>query len=376
MQAWVNMMFQLFVKIYRKAKNVARKVIRLFWPGPEEIFSVQQHLADAGKKPSLRYLASSVGLSYPKTLLSLLLLKTNGLSEADFALDFPKQSTGKAIGKVYFRTIFYAPHEIPFIKMNLWESSPHIDKFIIVEGNRTQVGESREFIFENYLERIPRELRNKILYIPADISSQTLDCSETNDGVQMHKNEDVLWDCFEKHISLSSDDIVIAADADEIIFQHMYPIILKKLRRNSPFIIPLHQFFYKMNYLWENVTFWAPVASYASYYLDKPYPHRWRYEGTPFPFMAGCHFSWQLTIEEMIFKLKTYAHRDIYGHFAVPEILEKAVREKTYPFDPDRAFSIRELDPDKDRSHYPRSFYRFREDFAALLPESQRRALL
>lgn len=367
-------MFQLLAKIYRKARKVVRKFLHLFWPGPEEIFFVQQHLADVDSKPSLRKLTSSAGLSYFKTLLGLLLLKINGLSAAGFALDFPKHSTEKAVGKRYFRTIFYAPHEIPFIKMNLWESYPHIDKFIIVEGNRTQVGEPREFIFENYLGRIPRELREKILYIPADISSQTLDCSETSDGTQMHKNEDVLWDCFEDHISLTGDDVVIAADADEIIYQHMYPIILRKLKRNAPFILPLHQFFYKMNYLWEDLTFWAPVSSYASYYVDKPHPHRWRYEGTPFPFMAGCHFSWQLTIDEMIFKLKTYAHKDIYGHLAVPEILEKAVREKTYPFDPDRAFFVRELDPEKDRSYYPQSFYRFREDFSALLPASQRGA--
>jgi hypothetical protein len=85
--------------------------------------------------------------------------------------------------------------------------------------------------------------------------------------------------------------------------------------------------------------------------------------------MTGCHFSWQLTIEQMIFKLQTYAHNDIYGHFADPEILSAAVREKTYPFEPTRDFSIRELDPNVDRAYYPRSFYHFKEDFHHLLPE-------
>lgn len=272
------------------------------------------------------------------------------------------------MGALYFRTIFYAPHEIKFIKMNLYECYPYIDKFIIVEGNRTHVGEPREFIFEEYIDEIPQELRDKILYIPADVALQTVNCTQSNDGTQMHKNEDVLWDCFEEHLSLSDDDIIIAADSDEVIFRHMYPIILRLLKRTEPFVLPLHQLFYRMHYLWENLTFLAPVASYASYYLRKPRPHRWRYEGRRFPFMAGCHFSWQLTIDEMIFKLQTYAHKDIYGHFAVPEILEQAVRDKTYPFDPDRDFRIKELDPDIDRAYYPRSFYAFRDDFRHLLP--------
>lgn len=232
------------------------------------------------------------------------------------------------MSQVYFRTIFYTPTEIPFIKMNLMESYPYVDKFIIIEGNRTHVGGPKQFVFDKYLQDIPKVLREKICYIPADISPHTVDCSGTRDGKRMHTNEGVLWDCFEDYIDLKDDDIVLAADADEVIYQHMYPLFFEFLKKRSAFFLPLHQFFYRMNYLWERYTYWAPVVCRASHFLGKPRPHKWRYDGEKFPFMTGCHFSWQLTIEQMIFKLQTYAHNDIYGHFADPDILSAAVREK------------------------------------------------
>ena len=70
----------------------------------------------------------------------------------------------------------------------------------------------------------------------------------------------------------------------------------------------------------------------------------------------------------MLFKLKTYAHNDIYGHLADRIVLQDAVDKKKYPFDPDRPFVIDELSPDNDQIYYPESFFTFRSDFDHLLP--------
>lgn len=269
---------------------------------------------------------------------------------------------------IYFKTLFYAPHELPFIMMNLWESFSYIDKFIIVESNRTYVGESKPFIFMEYISRIPQDLREKILYIPADLSKVSVDCSLSNDGAQMHRNEVALCDFFENNVKLMKDDIVISADADEVIYKHSYPLMLHAMEKEDVLLLPLHQFFYRMNYLWEDLTFWAPQVTRASYYLFKPFPHYWRYEGKRFPFIAGCHFSWQLTLDQMIYKLNTYAHKDIYGHFADKEILRDAVTRKIYPFKPDTPFTIQELNSERDKSYYPESFFVFQKEFAHLLP--------
>lgn len=354
---------------YRKIRKLGSLARRHLMVSPEEVFAVEKHCTQAAGRQSVVSCASSLGLSPMKVWQSF-----RRLSSLQAHKGGANQMAGavRPRGKVYFKTTFYAPLELPFIKMNLLESLPYVDKFIIVEGNRTHVGAPRECIFESYISQIPQNLREKILYIKADLAGETVDCTESCDGCQMHKNENALWDSFEKYVDLRDDDIVIAADADEVIYRKVYPLIFALLRPDTPLLLPLHQFFYRMNYLWRDETFWAPVAAYAGYYKHRPHPHKWRYEGKRFPLMAGCHFSWQLTIEQMLFKLKTYAHNDIYGHLADREILQHAVDNKIYPFDPDRTFVIEELNPDKDRIYYPESFFIFLSDFKDLLPMDSR----
>ena len=351
--------------ICKKVKGLIAWIRAYFIASPEDTFAVEKYCRQHIGKPDVISCASALGISPIKVRQSF--RRLNSLQNCEDAVA-QSVSNVRPQGTVYFKTTFYAPLELPFIKMNLLEGLPYVDKFIIVEGNRTHVGGPREFIFENYVSLIPDYLRKKILYIKSDLANETVDCTKTRDGYQMHKNEAALWDSFEKHVSLQDNDIVISADADEIIYRRIYPLIFELLQKKYPLLLPLHQFFYRMNYLWKNETFWAPVASYAGYYNRRPHPHRWRYEGKHLPVMAGCHFSWQLTIEQMLFKLKTYAHNDIYGHLADREILQNAVDSKTYPFDPDRSFFIEELNPNKDRIYYPESFFTFRSDFAHLLP--------
>lgn len=357
--------------IFRRIRSLVKSFLRYFIITPEDVFAIEKFCAQHNGKCGVTACVVALKISPIKVLQSF-----RWLQYMDKCKDISLTPITRALpgGKVYFKTIFYAPLELPFIKMNLLESLPYVDKFIIVEGNRTHVGAPREFIFEDYLSHIPQNLREKILYIKADLANETVDCTASGNGSQMHKNENVLWDSFEKHVDLHDDDIVISADADEIIYRKIYPLIFALLRPDAPLLLPLHQFFYRMNYLWKDETFWAPMATYAGYYNHRPHPHKWRYEGKRFPLMAGCHFSWQLTVEQMLFKLKTYAHNDIYGHLADRKILQDAVDKKTYPFEPDRPFAIEELTPNKDRMYYPESFFTFRSDFEHLLPVENREA--
>lgn len=351
--------------IFRWTKSVLKSILGRVIASPEDVFAIEKFCAQHNGKCRVAACAMALKMSPVKVLQGLRLLQYVEKRKDSFSPPITRALPG---GKVYFKTIFYAPLELPFIKMNLVESLHYVDKFIVVEGNRTHVGEPREYIFERYISAIPAELRHKILYIKADIAKDTVDCTGSNDGCQMHSNENVLWDSFEKYVDLQDNDIVISADADEVIYRKVYPLILNLLRPERPLILPLHQFFYRMNYLWKNETFWAPTAAYAGYYNRRPHPHKWRYDGKKFPIMAGCHFSWQLTIEQMLFKLKTYAHNDIYGHLADRKVLQDAVDKKKYPFDPDRHFVIDELSPDNDQIYYPESFFIFRSDFDHLLP--------
>jgi hypothetical protein len=256
---------------------------------------------------------------------------------------------------IYLKTIFSAYNEIKHIILNLEESYKHIDKMIICEFNKSHTGESKEFIFNNYYENIPIHLRDKIIYKPYDISSYINKFNEFSKNLRW--NENLMRGYFAKDFNLTKYDIVISLDADEIIYGELYPDLLNRIGIFTPSIqLDLNQFFYKPNYYWEHKKFIAPVICKGNYY--KNFPAQWRYNGKIYNKKAGVHFSWFLTIEEMIHKLNTYAHADSYGKFSNPETLTDAILNKKYPFDPNVDFQIKELDIfGNDRILFPKTFF-------------------
>ena len=211
------------------------------------------------------------------------------------------------MGKVYLKTYFYVEHEIKFLIMNLMEAYNHIDKFIICECNRTHTGQPREFIFEEHRDKFPEELMDKVIYLPCDISEQTVEAYENEDAIHAI-NEPV-----------KETDLV---------------------RLN------LHQFFYKMTYLWEGKDFVSPIA--AKYKVFKHnYPCNWRDVGPILSRKVGCHFSWCMTPKEMVHKLHTYSHPQ-YRFCADEELLENAIKNKEYTFNPDEQFNIHELETNSE----------------------------
>ncbi len=269
---------------------------------------------------------------------------------------------------IYLKTIFSAPNEIKYLKLNLREAFNHIDNFIICEFNRTHTGIEREFIFERYLNNFTKEERRKIIYIGADISNQAV---LADDSSVAHKNEQLMRGYFASRVDLNGEDIIFSVDADEIIFGQYYEEIINKL--NSPWLLkkslllPVRQYFYKINYLWEgSIIDFGPVACKVKYFRSV-YPSQWRGSGKVFSKIVGCHFSWCLTIDEMITKLRTYAHHSDYAHLAKRELLEEAVKNKTYPFDPSVDFHIKVLNIYKDTMYYPKEIYKMMNEFQEVI---------
>lgn len=266
---------------------------------------------------------------------------------------------------IYLKTLFYAPNEIKYIKLNLMESFKYIDKFIICEFNRTHVGSDKELIFKNFLKDFVEKEKEKIIYIGADISKLTKYSKE--DSAIMHENEKIMRGYFSSQIDLKDNDIVISLDADEIIFEQYYKKLLSNLNFfNNIFILQIYQFFYRINYLWENKKFIAPVICRAKCYKHK-FPGQWRYEGRLVPYFVGCHFSWCISIEEMMEKLNSYAHTADYKNFADKELLENAIEKKIYPFSPNEDFKIKVLDIYKDNLYYPKSIFNILDQFNNLI---------
>jgi len=243
---------------------------------------------------------------------------------------------------VYLKTYFYVEHEIRWLELNLRESADHVDKFIICEFNVTHTGMPRKFIGINkLLKNIENnELKEKIIYLPLDISKVTVEAY--NDENKIHQiNEPIMRSAFMKAHNFNDDDIIFSIDADEIIYNHMYPELIEFISKHETCLLNLHQFFYKPTYLWENKDFIAPIGIKYKKFKDR-YPCNLRYEGILFPKKAGCHFSWCMNVNEMLYKLDTYSHPR-YRSLAKKNILENAIKEKTYPFDPSVDFNIKEI---------------------------------
>tara|TARA_R110002060_G_scaffold4985_12_gene7753 strand:- start:279 stop:1061 length:783 start_codon:yes stop_codon:yes gene_type:complete len=242
---------------------------------------------------------------------------------------------------VYLKTYFYVEHEIKFLVANLLESYEHIDKFIICEFNRTHTGMPRHMIgWDVIKDYFPKDKVDKVLYLPLDISHLTIEAYDNEDMIHA-RNEPVMRSVFMKAIEFSDDDFIVSVDADEIIYSDSYPEIIEFVNSNGPCQLNLHQFFYKMTYLWKDKDFIAPTALQYKHFKDR-FPCNLRYEGVIFPKKAGCHFSWCMSPKEMVYKLHTYSHPR-YRHLADENILEKAIRDKKYPFD-DTDFNIEEIE--------------------------------
>lgn len=254
--------------------------------------------------------------------------------------------------KVYF----YAPFEIEYLKLNLLESYDYIDKFMILEYNTTHTGDFRDYIWDDYKHLMPQDKMDKVEYHAVDLTGIA---KKTNDEHIMHTvNEKYMRGYFTKLIDLSDDDIVISLDADEIIYGEKYPELLNYVEKNGYCTLKMHQFFYRHDYLWVDNVWIAPIISKYKYHKND-FPSNWRYGGNVTDDFVGCHFSWCMSVDDMVNKLKSYSHSPTYKKFADKEILENAVKNKIYPFDASTKFNIKVLDDEEKIKYLPKknNFY-------------------
>lgn len=268
----------------------------------------------------------------------------------------------------YIRTIVSAENEMKYIKLQLAESKDYIDKIIVCEFNITHTGLPREYIFEKYLssDYFSEEEKRRLLYLPGDLDVKKLR-SESDDD---HYIEQVFRTYFLKKVPFKLNDVLFCLDADEIVFRRFYPELLELFSnplRNPNVQLPMYQFFYRPDYLWSDLIIRNPVACRYRRVFLKQLPMI-RDNGKDYlKKTVGCHFSWNLTIDEMIDKLKNYAHSSDYGHLANATILKNAVKNKKYPFEPDRSFTIKTVDYRSHPEYYPDCFGKYYSEFEYLL---------
>lgn len=272
------------------------------------------------------------------------------------------------MAKTVLRILVSDPSELNFVIMNCIESRKLVDRVLVIEHDYSHSGKPLKSSFLAHESEI-RELSGNplvevhLLYIEREVRKNATSSEAT------HFNENLIRKSFLSQCNISSKDLIIAVDADEIIYRKFYRLV-KIIRTVLPrievsFSLLMHQFFYKMNYLWKEVRFRSPVLVSAGLAMNDS--SLLRDAGALLPFWAGCHFSWQLTVPQMINKLKNYAHSPEYQYLANEEILNDAIENRRYPFDLERPFTIYILNEKSAARLLPDSFYRLRYRFSTEL---------
>jgi hypothetical protein len=244
---------------------------------------------------------------------------------------------------IYLKTYCYAPHEVEFIIANLKECYDYIDKMIVCEFDINHTGVKRSFEYSELKSLVPEELSDKLDYHACEVYDITARAYE--DEAAIHGvNEPVMRSYFTKLYNFSDNDIIISIDADEILYGEQLPYIIEQVSKQGAVRLKLRQFFYKKTYLWEGRDFVSPIATYYGV-MNPKFPNNWRDVGNVTEEYVGCHFSWCMGVEAMVHKLDTYSHPR-YRFCADRDLLENSITNKTYPFDDNVSFDIRELPAD------------------------------
>jgi len=252
---------------------------------------------------------------------------------------------------IYLKSYCYSKHELPFIKAQLDESKGHVDKFYLYEFDCTHTGAPKKFELEGYL---PQD--DRLVYKPVSIINRCVYSPDT-EGPTHSINEPIQRSYIfnDPEVNLCDEDIIFDVDVDEIIYSSSY----KKLIHECPTSIRLNQFFFKKNYLWTDCNFASPSV-YRYSVIKNTFKNvsglrvsnQTRDLSKKTCDIHGCHMSWIMPIDCMINKLNSYSHIK-YKKFADPVVLQRAVDNKQYIFDPTRSFNIEELSMEDPR--IPRS---------------------
>lgn len=217
--------------------------------------------------------------------------------------------------RVFLKTILTSKAEIPLIVAQFLELEQLIDRILLIEPSFTHTGQPRDLIGVTDLIKLMPKISRKLDYVPIPMTNDVLRCVESDESA-CHFNERLTRGLFSNYIDLSTRDIVISTDADEVLYAEVVEQEIERITSNflswKATRLGLHQFVYRDDLLATDFKFGGPsIIGCGRYFLCRK-PMQWRYDGTRLERFAGCHFSWCQPISALIRKVKTFAHAPSY----------------------------------------------------------------
>ncbi len=259
---------------------------------------------------------------------------------------------------IYDCFTFYNELELLDLRLNILNDV--IDKFVLVEMNKTHMGEYKPFIFEENKEKFSKFL-DKIIHVKINKSPDIIKSKEDINGnkwiLENYQRDQIMQGLKDA----KEEDVVIISDLDEI----PNPDCIRKYT-NGIQTLEQKNFYYYLNYLnvsepiWEHGSKIGHVSDLKEPKQVLPYSESYSYteKGKPTYFRfckgerikdGGWHFSFVMDIDKMITKRKSIveqqfnteenmsydyiqrcikAGKDLYGR----KYLYKAINiDKSYP---------------------------------------------
>ena len=235
--------------------------------------------------------------------------------------------------KIYDCCIYNGEDVLLDIRLN--ELNQYVDVFVIVESNVSFSGEQKDYKFQ--IEKF-KKFSNKIRYIK--IEDGMFNLEDKHYWVEFYaekwKREFYIRNSIVKGLSdAEPNDIILLSDVDEIP-------ILEKINKNKEFFIFKQVCFqFKFNLMNEGMTPFYGTSGVKFKYLGMP--SELRYHSQPKLgityydkldaqkiMCGGWHFSYCLSIEKILEKIRFYSHSERNNEVAVTkEHIENCILNKT-----------------------------------------------
>lgn len=199
--------------------------------------------------------------------------------------------------KIYNCLTYFNEEEM--LKIRLHELFFDVDAFVIVEASETFTGKSKPYYFDNIGAWIDPYL-DKIIRVKIDFPEK---------GMTSWDREFFQRNCIYRGLNRARrNDIIILSDADEIISKS----VIKEIKNiKTPVALDNKQYFW--NYNWQapaHCNEGARPVAFRFSETKRVSPQKMREAQLPRIPDAGWHFSYFSDIDNIIYKIESFAHTE------------------------------------------------------------------
>lgn len=216
-------------------------------------------------------------------------------------------------------------NEIKILLVRLHYLHDLVDHFIVVEGNRTHIGNPKPFYLDQYWDAIPPSIAKKIFRVRTQIDNDTGLAKEV--WSREYGQRSVMIRAVRDHFSTSPYDKVLVSDLDEIPHRDAL-ISLKRSHIVKPLKLEQLLFMYNPD-TYQEVWRHSLVAPASIITPENVNPWRLdsKLENLP---EAGWHFSYHMSPELILHKIQNFAHPEFNRpEYTNVEYIKNCIKTRT-----------------------------------------------